>query len=699
MSDSIRILVVEDDPDILSSTVRLLRQAGYAVDTAATGEEALQVVHDHYPGLLLLDHDLPGIDGMEVCRRIKRDPALVDTLVVIVSASHADSDEQAEGLESGADGYIGRPIANRELLARVGSFVRNQHLSWSLRERAEELTIANEASRQAHLATLNLMEEVVTARAQLETVNWQLQAKITERKQVEDELRRERQRLASIISGTNVGTWEWNVQTGEILFNERWANIIGYTLEELAPVSIETRMKFTHPDDLKASDELLKKHFQGDLDYYDFEARMQHKNGTWVWVLDRGRVSTWTEDGKPLLMMGTQTDITQRKQAEEERRRLDERMSQVQKLEAIGVLVAGVAHNINNVLAAIMGAASMREGVAADLEDLETYRIIVQACRRGRDVAKSLVQFSRPSLSNQAPLELHALITEVLVLLENTTRNRIKIIKSFSGEPFWINGDAGNLNHALMNLCINSLDAMPNEGTLTFRTTVPEKDWIELSVEDSGVGMTPEVLAHVFDPFFTTKEVGKGTGLGLSMTYGVIKAHGGTLQVSSVLGQGTIVKFRIPRIHAPALKQIVEAPAPALGPLTVLLVDDDDDVRLLVARMLKKAGLQIKAVASGEAALESLISGAIPDLVILDQNMPSMNGIQTMEKIRALHPNMRILISSGQPDIEEWACFKQSNVAVISKPFEMEEILAKLAQFALNPSPFQPEHETSKPGG
>lgn len=699
MSDAIRILVVEDDPDILSSTARLLGKAGYTVDTAATGEEALQAVHDQRPGLLLLDHDLPGIDGMEVCRRIKRDPALADTLVVIVSASRTDSDEQAEGLESGADGYIGRPIANRELLARVGSFVRNQHLSRSLRERAEELTQANEASRQAHLATLNLMEDVLAARAQLETVNGQLQAKITERKQVEDELRRERQRLASIISGTNVGTWEWNVQTGEILFNERWANIIGYTLEELAPISIETRMKFTHPDDLKASGELLKKHFQGDLDYYDFEVRMQHKNGTWVWVLDRGRVSTWTEDGKPLLMMGTQTDITQRKQAEKERRRLDERMSQVQKLEAIGVLVAGVAHNINNVLAAIMGAASMREGVAADIEDLETYRIIVQACRRGRDVAKSLVQFSRPSLSNRAPLELHALITEVLVLLENTTRNRIKIIKSFSGEPFWINGDAGNLNHALMNLCINALDAMPNQGTLTFRTTVPEKDWIELSVEDSGVGMTPEVLAHVFDPFFTTKEVGKGTGLGLSMTYGVIKAHGGTLHVSSEPGRGTIVKFRIPRIHAPALKQTAEAPVPALGPLTVLLVDDDDDVRSLVARMLKKAGLQIKAVASGEAALESLISGTTPDLVILDQNMPSMNGIQTMEKIRALHPNMRILISSGQPDIEEWACFQQPNVAVISKPFEMEEILAKLAQFALNPTPFQPEHATSKHGG
>ena len=143
--------------------------------------------------------------------------------------------------------------------------------------------------------------------------------------QAEETLRHERHRLASIISGTNVGTWEWNVQTGETLFSERWASIIGFTLAELAPVSIETWMKFAHPEDLKASGELLEKHFRGELDFYDFESRMQHKDGTWVWVLDRGRVSTWTEDGKPLLMMGTHTDITERKQVEEDLKKSEER--------------------------------------------------------------------------------------------------------------------------------------------------------------------------------------------------------------------------------------------------------------------------------------------------------------------------------------------------------------------------------------
>jgi diguanylate cyclase (GGDEF)-like protein/PAS domain S-box-containing protein len=140
---------------------------------------------------------------------------------------------------------------------------------------------------------------------------------ITERRQAEEELAMERRRLTDILAGTNVGTWEWNIQTGEIIFNERWAGIIGYTLNELAPVSIETWIKFVHPDDLKRSEELLGRHFKGELDYYEMEARMRHKNGNWIWVLDRGKVAIRTEDGEPLLMSGTHQDITERKQNEE----------------------------------------------------------------------------------------------------------------------------------------------------------------------------------------------------------------------------------------------------------------------------------------------------------------------------------------------------------------------------------------------
>jgi len=148
---------------------------------------------------------------------------------------------------------------------------------------------------------------------------------IDERKKSEELIETQRQRLSYILEGTNVGTWEWNVQSGETVFNERWAQIIGYCLEELSPVSIDTWMKFAHPDDLEQSNELLQKHFNRELDYYECEARMRHKSGDWVWVLDRGRVATWTEDGKPLLMSGTHTDITERKRSEQARQQAEHR--------------------------------------------------------------------------------------------------------------------------------------------------------------------------------------------------------------------------------------------------------------------------------------------------------------------------------------------------------------------------------------
>ena len=185
----IRILFVEDDPDVLAGTARLLEKAGYTVDRAASGEEALLAVQKHRPDLLLLDHDLPGINGTEVCRRIKQDPALVDSLVVIVSASHAESDQQAEGLELGADGYIGRPIGNRELLARVQSYVRIQCLTRSLHLQAEELKHSYAAASQAHLATLNLMADAVAARERLEIANLALQRENTARRLAEEMLR------------------------------------------------------------------------------------------------------------------------------------------------------------------------------------------------------------------------------------------------------------------------------------------------------------------------------------------------------------------------------------------------------------------------------------------------------------------------------------------------------------------------------
>lgn len=412
-------------------------------------------------------------------------------------------------------------------------------------------------------------------------------------------------------------------------------------------------------------------------------------NEEWVVFADSGeRVLLETiktpmsaPDGRLVGVLGIGRDVTRRHKAEEERRRLDERMGSVQKLEALGVLVAGVAHNINNVLAAILGTVSMRATESVDPADREAFAVVSTACKRGRDVVKSLMQFSRPTLHERAPFEIHGILSELKTLLGNTTRNRVEILEDFFQGPLWVFGDAGGISNVFMNLCINSIDAMPSGGSITLATRLLSGGDVEISVRDTGEGMPPEVLERALEPFFTTKEIGKGTGLGLSMSRGVVKAHGGDMEISSEPGRGTVVRIVLPRIPEPAkIRPAIEGGS-GTEKWRILLVDDDPDVRFLVERMLKRDGHSVVSVDGGQAALDQL-GRETPDLVVMDQNMPGMDGIKTLERIRQILPTLPVLISSGQPDIQDWPCFRSPNTAVIAKPFDVAELKAKLLEFA-----------------
>jgi PAS domain S-box-containing protein len=413
----------------------------------------------------------------------------------------------------------------------------------------------------------------------------------------------------------------------------------------------------------------------------DIELQIRCKNGEQRDGLFSGEVIDIQGTRYFLTVM---SDITERKRAEEEVRVLTSRIIQAQRLEALEVLVAGFAHNLNNVLASIMAANSVHENRAGGEQDLETCSSIEAACKRGRDVIQSLMRFSRQVIDNQVSLDLNALVHDCRSRLDLASMDRIRIIEEVSAEGAWISGDSVSLGQAIANICDNAKDAMPDGGILTIHTGCPERDWVEISISDTGRGMSPEVMEHAQVPFFTTKKVGEGLGLGFSMAYGTVKAHGGYLDVSSEPGHGTCVKIRLPRIPAPPRKKTLTTSASPFWPSKVLLVDDDGDIRFFVGMMLKSAGMDIDSVPGGEEALQSLRSGNIPDLVILDQNMPRMNGVQTLEHIQATWPNLPVLISSGQPYIHEWACFKKPNVSVISKPFDLRELKAVLDRFIVN---------------
>ncbi|MDR3671286.1 MAG: nuclear transport factor 2 family protein [Holophaga sp.] len=534
---------------------------------------------------------------------------------------------------------------------------RNQFLEEQVAERTLQLSEANEHLRRT---------------------NAHLEREIAEHTGTEEALRSSEDRFRQLAMLFPETIFEADLD-GRITY----ANEHGYQLFGLAPedlVQSANLLDRVVPADRPAVLRRLRDRLEGRKGGF-LEYTALRKDGSTFEALASS--APILQQGKAVGFRGFILDISERKRNEEEKANLEAQLHQAQKMESLGILVAGVAHNINNVLAIIMGTASMREQTVAEPSDLKAYQTIGKACRRGRDVVNSLMQFARPTLASQAPFDLHALIREVCDLLGNTTSKRIRIREAFTNKPLWINGDAGTINHSIMNLLINAIDAMPEGGTVTLGTLAPEEGWAELSVEDTGEGMSQEVLAHVMEPFFTTKDQGKGTGLGLSMTYGVIKAHGGTMAISSVPGQGTTVKLRLPRVAPPARAPRPPAPALPLASIRVLLVDDDEDVRVLMERMLRSAaGVQVSSVSGCEQALASLRSAELPDLIILDQNMPGADGSQALARIRNLHPTVPVLVSSGQPGVQEWDCFKTPNVAVISKPFTTSEILAKLAQFS-----------------
>jgi len=246
-----------------------------------------------------------------------------------------------------------------------------------------------------------------------------------------------------------------------------------------------------------------------------------------------------------------------------------------------------------------------------------------------------------------------------------------------------IEGDSGALSHALINLCVNAVDAMPQGGTLWLTTRSAPDRGVTLSVRDSGEGMSPDVIHRAVEPFFTTKPLGKGTGLGLAMVYGTVKAHKGSFEIKSVPGQGSEILLGFP-IHsaAPAEASLAlppPAPPPTVGPLRILLVDDDELIRMSVGPMLAELGHEVCTAESGLDALQRLAAGLRVDLVILDMNMPGLNGAQTLSRLLELRPGQTVLMATGYSD-ESIAPYMQGRPSVFSlrKPFNMKEFQNKL---------------------
>jgi PAS domain S-box-containing protein len=412
-----------------------------------------------------------------------------------------------------------------------------------------------------------------------------------------------------------------------------------------------------------------------------FEAQFRAKDGRRI----IGRMSAaLLEIGDEPCVLSVTRDITQFRQDEEQRRQLESRLHQTEKLESLGSLAGGVAHDMNNVLGAILSlASSRRAGLEAADPMASALDTIATACLRGRGVVRSLLYFVRKDLEETRPLNLNDLVRDMVQLLGYTTLKRITLEMELQEPLALVQGDSGALSHALMNLAVNALDAMPDQGTLRLRTENLPGGQVRLEVRDNGEGMSAEVLAKAIEPFYTTKPLGKGTGLGLAIVFGAMQAHGGGLELRSRPGQGTEAILTFPALDPSAAAAEPAAAAQAVqgSPLTILVVDDDELIRESLVPMLEIMGHAAQAAAGGLEAMVLLQGGLAVDLVILDMNMPGINGAETLARIKAHRPGQRVLMASGYNDSEVTSLVSGFvGVSCIQKPFSMKELRHKLAE-------------------
>jgi PAS domain S-box-containing protein len=494
---------------------------------------------------------------------------------------------------------------------------------------------------------------------------------VTERREAEARARLQEQRLAQAVEGAKLGTWEWDPRTGVGHVNARWAEMLGYQPGELSAPTVTWRASI-HPEDAPRVVEAEAAYLAGQSPRYEVEHRVRHKEGHWVWILTTGSVMERDADGRMALFCGTHLDVSERRRLQEEHDRLEAQLRQAQKLEAVGQVAGGVAHDFNNLLTVQLGALELMK----ELPDLpEEARALAeeveQGARSAAALTRQLLAFSRRQILHMARVDLGAMVEGFLGMLKRVLPEHIQLELRPPGGPLWLDADLGMTQQVLMNLVLNARDAMPGGGRLLLACDAVEVAgpslgevgearpgrYARLTVSDDGHGMDVATQRRLFEPFFTTKPAGRGTGLGLATVYGIVKQHGGWIQVESRVGQGSTFRVHWPearagvpagRSGAPRGGAAPEQAAPGRGE-RVLLVEDDPGVRRTVAGWLERLGYQVLACPDGPAGLARFqAEGGRIDVLLTDMVLPGgMSGRQVVERLREAAPGLPAVLMSG----------------------------------------------------
>ncbi|MDM9645763.1 response regulator [Rhizobium sp. S163] len=530
----------------------------------------------------------------------------------------------------------------------------------------------------------------------------------------------------ALAAGAIIGTWSWDVPGDKFTVDEAFATAFGFDPNlGRTGLSLSQVVETVHPDDQPGLAAAIKEALRLGGPYAH-QYRTRRLDGQYRWLEANGRVDLGS-NGEATLFPGVLIDIEARRAAEQERdraaadlrtltetleQRVEERtaalmqaedaLRQSQKMEAVGQLTGGLAHDFNNILAGIGGSLELMKARLAQgrIGDTDRYLAGAQgAVKRAAGLTQRLLAFSRRQTLDPKPSNINRIITDMHDLVTRSVGPGIDVEVAGAGGLWTAFVDVGQLENALLNLCINARDAMPDGGKLTIETGnrwlderaardrgVEPGQYVSMCVSDTGTGMSQDVIARAFDPFFTTKPTGQGTGLGLSMVYGFAGQSGGAARIYSELGKGTMICIYLPRHHADGLEEenaTPEAPVPPVsGKTTILIVDDEPLVRMVAVDVLEELGYSVLEADDAPSALRVLSSRPDIDLLLTDVGLPNgMNGRQLADAVRADRPDLPVLFVTGYA---ENAVLNHGHLdrgmQVLTKPFAGDVLARRVAE-------------------
>ncbi len=652
------VLVVDDTPANLDVLVNYLKECGFKTLVASNGEVALERIKYFKPDIILLDAMMPGIDGFETCCRLKSNENTKDIPVIFMTAL-IDPEHKVKGFSVGAVDYITKPVQKEELLARVATHLK------------------------IHKYQEHLEKEVQKRTAELEERMASLKNEIFERKRVEDELRHLRNYLSNIIDSMPsvlIGVdkdgkvTQWN-NTAEQTTGITADAAYGKLLSDVFPQMASEMNKITESIRTR-------------------ETKQEQKR---LRLLEKGNIYE-NVTIYPLIANGVEGAVIRIDDVSKEHE-LEEQLNHHRKMDAIGQLAGGVAHDFNNMLGGIISAAQLLKSPKRNIgeEGLKFADMILKAAIRAADLTAKLLAFGRKGRISFTYINIHNVIDDTVAILNRTVDKKIQLQVSKDAQNHTVVGDNSGLQNALINIGINAGHAMRDGGEIQIETKniqldktycdagpfeIKPGEYIEIEIRDTGCGIPLENFQEIFEPFYTTKEKGEGTGLGLAAVYGTVQDHHGAISVCSEVGAGTSFHILLPCSEEGADFKQTDAEVIA-GSGLILLVDDEEIIRTTGKHMLEEMGYEVLPAENGREAVEIFEkrhSGI--DLVIMDMIMPEMNGREAFMKMKEVDKNCKIVIMSGFAKDESLDKLREFGLTgFIRKPFvdyELSQLLAEV---------------------